>query len=924
MPSSPEAWYDAWYFRHCCGRPYERSPEWLEFFGRIADRIVTDIGPRTVMDVGCAMGFLVEALRDRGVEAFGIDISEYALQHVREDIRPYVWKASILDPLPGRYDLIVCIEVLEHLPSSEVEKAINHLCQAADDILFSSTPHDFGEPTHLNAQPPEYWAEQFARRGFFRDVDFDASFITPWAIRFRRSTDPLHRVVARYERKFWRLRAENVQLRSRLLEWRDQLARLEEQTSTSRIHLTEAEARLKSEQQRSEALVREIESLRTQLAQTEQKLKSEQQRSEALVREIESLRTQLAQTEQKLQETTTMLNMVYRSKTWRWTEPLRKAYLIWKNLRTSWQLQLRWLLYYVFPSYISPRNYQKWIRMYDTLTEEDRRAIRAHIEYLAYKPLISVIMPTYNTPEPWLRRAIESVRNQLYPYWELCIADDASEAPHVRRILREYQEKDPRIRVVFRDRRGHISECSNTALELAQGEFIALLDHDDELAEHALYMVAVELNAHPEADLLYSDEDKIDAQGNRFEPYFKPDWNPDLFYGQNLITHLGVYRTQLVREVGGFRPGYEGAQDWDLALRIIERIPPSHIRHIPFVLYHWRAIPGSAATSMIEKPYVYESQKKALISYFERRGIPVRLYSVHGVYWRIEYPLPTDPPLVSLIIPTHNGYELLSCCVESIFQKTTYRPFEILIVNHQSDDPQTLAYLERLSKEGKARVIDYEGPFNFSRINNEAVRHARGTILGFLNNDVEVISPGWLSEMVSHALRPEIGAVGAMLYYPDDTIQHGGVILGILGVAGHAYRYLPRGTPGQMGRAWLAQDLSAVTGACLLMRRDVFEEVGGFDEQLAVAFNDVDLCLRIRERGYRVLWTPFAELYHREGVSRGKDTIESERFLREIRFMQERWGEQLLHDPAYNPNLTLEREDFSLAFPPRVSKPWRL
>jgi GT2 family glycosyltransferase len=619
-----------------------------------------------------------------------------------------------------------------------------------------------------------------------------------------------------------------------------------------------------------------------------------------------------------------MLNMVYRSKTWRWTEPLRKAYLIWKNLRPSWQLQLRWLLYYVFSSYISPRNYQKWIRMYDTLTEEDRRAIRAHIEYLAYKPLISVIMPTYNTPEPWLRRAIESVRNQLYPYWELCIADDASEAPHVRRILREYQEKDPRIRVVFRDRRGHISECSNTALELAQGEFIALLDHDDELAEHALYMVAVELNAHPEADLLYSDEDKIDAQGNRFEPYFKPDWNPDLFYGQNLITHLGVYRTQLVREVGGFRPGYEGAQDWDLALRIIERIPPSHIRHIPFVLYHWRAIPGSAATSMIEKPYVYESQKKALISYFERRGIPVRLYSVHGVYWRIEYPLPTDPPLVSLIIPTHNGYELLSCCVESIFQKTTYRPFEILIVNHQSDDPQTLAYLERLSKEGKARVIDYEGPFNFSRINNEAVRHARGTILGFLNNDVEVISPGWLSEMVSHALRPEIGAVGAMLYYPDDTIQHGGVILGILGVAGHAYRYLPRGTPGQMGRAWLAQDLSAVTGACLLMRRDVFEEVGGFDEQLAVAFNDVDLCLRIRERGYRVLWTPFAELYHREGVSRGKDTIESERFLREIRFMQERWGEQLLHDPAYNPNLTLEREDFSLAFPPRVSKPWRL
>ena len=895
MPSSPEAWYDAWYFRHCCGRPYERSPEWLEFFGRIADRIVTDIGPRTVMDVGCAMGFLVEALRDRGVEAFGIDISEYALQHVREDIRPYVWKASILDPLPSRYDLIVCIEVLEHLPSSEVEKAINHLCQAADDILFSSTPHDFGEPTHLNAQPPEYWAEQFARRGFFRDVDFDASFITPWAIRFRRSTDPLHRVVARYERKFWRLWAENVQLRSRLLEWRDQLARLEEQTSTSRIQLTEAEAQSKSEQQRSEALVREIESLRTQLAQTEQ----------------------------KLQETTTMLNMVFHSKTWRWTEPLRKAYLIWKNLRPSWQLRLRWLLYYVFSSYISSRNYQKWIRMYDTLTEEDRRAIRAHIEYLAYKPLISVIMPTYNTPEPWLRRAIESVRNQLYPYWELCIADDASEAPHVRRILQEYQEKDSRIRVAFRDRRGHISECSNTALELARGEFIALLDHDDELAEHALYMVAAELNTHPDADIIYSDEDKIDTQGKRFDPYFKPDWNPDLFYGQNLISHLGVYRTQLVREVGGFRPGYEGAQDWDLALRIVERIPPSHIRHIPCILYHWRILPGSAATSMAEKPYAHEAQRKALTSYFQRHGIPVQLHSVYGIFWRVEYPLPFDPPLVSLIIPTHNGYELLSRCVQSILQKTTYKHFEILIVNYKSDDPRTLTYLEHLDKDGKARIIDYEGPFNLSQINNWATRHTRGIILGFLHNDVEVISPIWLEEMVRHAIRPEIGAVGAMLYYPNDTIQHAGIILGIKGIFGYAYHGLPRGIPGQTGRAWLAQNLSAVTGACLLVRRDVFEEVGGFDERLAV-FYDIDLCLRIRERGYRIIWTPFAELYHREEISRGRNTIESEKFQHEIRFMQEQWGEQLLQDPAYNPNLTLEREDFSLAFPPRVSKPWRL
>ena len=567
--------------------------------------------------------------------------------------------------------------------------------------------------------------------------------------------------------------------------------------------------------------------------------------------------------------------------------------------------------------------YLHWVARYDTLTDKDRRSIRQHIARLPYRPLISVIMPTYNTPEQYLRRAIESVRSQLYPYWELCIADDASEKPHVHRILEEYRAIDERIKVVYREKRGHISEASNSALALATGEFIAFLDHDDELPEHALYMVVVELNDHPEADLIYSDEDKINEKGKRFGPYFKPDWNYDLLLGQNYLAHLAVYRTALVREIGGLRKGYEGAQDWDLALRVVEKIPSSHIRHIPHILYHWRTIPGSAALGIHEKPYVREAQYKALRTHFERIGQDVEILPVQEIFWRIRYLLPQPFPFVSLIIPTRNRLDLLHRCLESILQKTTYPNYEIVLVDNQSDDPETLSYLINIGKEARVRVLRYDAPFNYAAINNFAASYAKGEVLGFLHDDVEIITPNWLEEIVSHALRSEVGAVGAMLYYPDETIQHAGVILGLGGLAGYAYRYFPKGYPGHGGRAWLTQSLSAVTGACLFLRKTIFEEVQGFDEAFAVAFNDVDLCLRIRERGYKIIWTPFAELCHHEGASRGRDTVENPRFQRESALLRKRWEEALLYDPAYNPNLTLNREDFSFAFPPRIQKPWK-
>lgn len=586
----------------------------------------------------------------------------------------------------------------------------------------------------------------------------------------------------------------------------------------------------------------------------------------------------------------------------------------------------------VGPQYGQPElsSYGRWVETYDRHTPESLKELAANLPRFKFQPTISIVMPVYNTPEKWLRKAVASVQAQVYPKWELCIADDASPDKHVRPVLEELAKAEPRIKVAFRPKNGHISAASNSALEIATGEFVALLDHDDELAPHALYEVVALLNAHPDTDLIYSDEDKIDEEGRRHEPYFKPDWLPDLFHGQNYTSHLTVYRANVVRAAGNFRVGYEGSQDWDLALRVVERIDPSHIRHIPKVLYHWRAIPGSTALMLSEKNYPLEAARRALTDHFSRLGQKVELETVPGDHWRIKRPLPAQPPLVSLIIPTRNGLHFLQRCVDSILEKTTYPRFEVIIVDNGSDDPDTLAYLKSLhdgkhpgvTLEHTARVLRYDAPFNFSAINNYAARNANGEILGLLNNDLEVISPNWLDEMASQAVRPEIGCVGAMLYYPNDTIQHAGAVVGLGGVAGHAFRDFARGTEGKFNRARLVQNYSAVTAACLVIRKAIYDEVGGLDEKhLTVAFNDIDFCLRVNAAGYRTLWTPFAELYHHESVSRGaEDTPEKhERFRAEAETMIARWPGIIKHDPAYNPNLSLEMTDFSLAAPPR---PW--
>ncbi|MCB1754916.1 MAG: glycosyltransferase family 2 protein [Gammaproteobacteria bacterium] len=558
-------------------------------------------------------------------------------------------------------------------------------------------------------------------------------------------------------------------------------------------------------------------------------------------------------------------------------------------------------------------SYERWIRKYEVPLFSDRAAQQNEIDSFQSKPCISLIMPVYNTDERLLRDAIDSVQRQSYTDWQLCIADDASTAEHVRPILEEFARQDGRISVTFSDTNKNIAMASNDALALARGDFIAFLDHDDLLPGHALFAMVKAVNANPDGQIFYSDEDKIDLDGNRADPYFKPDWNQDLFYSYNYICHFTMLRRELLEQSGGFRKGFDGSQDYDLLLRATKTAGFKNIVHVPHILYHWRAIEGSTALASAEKSYTTSAGIKALEDHFESLdggAVSVEMGGQPNTY-RIRFPLPETPPLVSLLIPTRNMLEVLQSCVESIINITAYKNYEIIILDNQSDEEETLRWLDFIQQHPKIRVLKYDKPFNYSAINNFGARHAKGEILALVNNDIDVLNPEWLGEMVSQAIRPDIGCVGAKLFYPDRTIQHAGVVLGIGGVAGHIFKGINEREGGYFSRALLTQNYSAVTAACLLIRKDIFEKTGGLDEEnFRVAFNDVDFCLRVKELGYRNLWTPYAQLIHHESKSRGyEDTPEKKkRFLSEVARMKLRWSADLAHDPAYSPNLTLADE----------------
>ena len=600
---------------------------------------------------------------------------------------------------------------------------------------------------------------------------------------------------------------------------------------------------------------------------------------------------------------------------------LRLPRFVWQTLRAGPRASLDRLRRLSDPLRFSV-DYEAWLAEFGT-TDLEKEAMQAWAVALAEPAQIAVLMPVFNPKPEWLQAAIASVQAQLYPHWQLCIADDCSTDPRIRPLLEAAMAADPRIQVVFRERNGHICASSNSALALVQAPWLALLDHDDLLPDDALIWVAQAIQDHPEARLFYSDEDKISPDETRFDPYFKGDWNPLLIQAQNTFSHLGVYSTALVRSVGGFREGFEGSQDHDLVLRCSERLHRDQIVHIPRVLYHWRVHPESTAGGAQAKPYTVKAAERAVTEHLQRCNEPLRQLSWSPLGFRAELALPEPAPRVSVIIPTRNGLKVLEPCLNSLLRITRYPDLEVLVVDNGSDDPATLRFLAGLEQQGKIRVLRDPSPFNYSALNNKAVEQATGPLVCLLNNDIEVIEPDWLEALVVQALRPGVGAVGARLLYPDRTLQHAGVLLGVGGVANHAHLGWPGEHPGYFSRAQLNQEMAAVTGACLVVRKEHYLKVGGLDAtHLKVAFNDVDFCLKLREIGLHNVYVGAAKLIHHESVSRGQDLSpeKAARFASEVAWMQQRWGEQLKHDPAYNPNLCLDNPHFRLSWPPRLER----
>ena len=562
--------------------------------------------------------------------------------------------------------------------------------------------------------------------------------------------------------------------------------------------------------------------------------------------------------------------------------------------------------------HFSPMKYEDWLPKH--LRSEEQLQKQRNLIF-PYMPRISIVVPLYMTDPFFLNALVDSIRAQTYSNWELCLSDGSGEDSPLSELLTELENSDSRIRVIRHTEKLRIAQNTNAAIEAATGDFIGFADHDDTLTPDALFEVAKVLNKYPGTEMIYSDEDKMSGKGTQFfEPHFKPDFNPDLLYTVNYICHFLVISRELLIRVGQLRPEFDGAQDYDFVLRCTENT--DKIRHIPRILYHWRAYDQSTSGNPESKGYAFSAGQRALQEHFDRCGIPasVALGQYPGLY-RTRYMWP-EQPLVSILIPNKDHIEDLTKCIDSIMAKSHYTNFEIIVIENNSTEEETFEFYKGLEETNdKVRVIYYYGPFNYSAINNFGASEANGDYLLLLNNDTEVINDDWIEELLGYCMRRDVGIVGARLYYGDDTIQHAGVIIGFGSIAGHAFVQQPRQNTGYCHRIICAQDYSAVTAACMMVRRDVFEEVGGLSTDLAVAFNDVDFCLKVRHAGYLVVYNPYCELYHYESKSRGlEDTPEKiERFGREIATVEKHWpGIFETPDPYYNPNLTLESQDFSL------------
>jgi glycosyltransferase involved in cell wall biosynthesis/SAM-dependent methyltransferase len=950
--------FDDYYYAHDCGRPYQRDEGWLNFFDQIAKRIIEQSEPKTVLDAGCAWGFLVEAFRKRGVEAYGVDISEYAIQNTSPDIKPYCWIGSITEPFPEKYDLITCIEILEHMPRREAEKAIENLCNHTNEIVFSSTPFDYKETTHVNVHDPEYWAEQFARYGFYRDLEADLSWITSWAVRFVKEKQTSIRLVREYERKFWQLRKENVDLRQLSIEMQDRLKKQEGQVQSLGVQVAEKE-------QVVAALTTQMAGITTSKAWKAALLfrrmrvlliPPDSRRARALGRFMNFLFFPFKRTrkDRELEDLALVRASGLFDEPWYLTnnpdvaqakvDPLLH-YLLnggfegrdpGSNFKSAWYLNayedvkksgVNPLVHYLKygrkegratqPYQIGlqelhnshERNglsdYDRWITLNEP-SPADLNGEREKSNNFDYRPLVSIAMPVWNTPANYLDQAIRSVLDQTYEKWEFCIVDGNSN-DETKNILSSWAKKDPRIKIKFLDENKGIAMNSNEALSLAQGEFVGFLDHDDILAPFALFEVVRLLQINKDIDVIYSDEDKTDEEGLRAGAFFKPDFSPDYLRGVNYMPHFLIVRKSLGDQINWLREGYDGAQDYDLILRLIEKA--RGVAHIPKILYHWRVWTASTAGGVQSKPYANESGKKALRGHLERIGLPAHVKDGYApTIYRAHYHI-TSTPLISIIIPNHNHATNLERCLDSILQKTTYPNIEIVIIENGSKEQETFKLYEQYKSNPKLQIMKWEEPFNSSRVNNWATKQANGDVFLFLNNDTKVVNEDWLEQMLQFAIRPDVGAVGAKLYYPDGTIEHGGIIIGIDGLAGYSYRDFPQNDPGYFFQLVLPHNVSAVSATCLMVRRRIFQEANGFDENYVLALGDIDLCLRILKNGYLNVWTPYAELTHYTSKTSkpGVSSKTPKNIQKEIAYFQQTWEKFLKSgDPYYNPNFSLD------------------
>ena len=1211
-----EIYNKEYYQQYDKGTGYASTENYEPFFKSVAQRIVDDFAPKTVLDIGCAWGYLVSALRDLGVKAYGIDISEYAISMVRSDIKPYCAALSVTGDLPQTFpscfDLVVSIEMIEHLYEEDCLAAIEKICSYSNRILLSSSSDDVTDETHFNVRQPEYWVKQFAKFGFFNKVNYKPGYISKDSFCFER-TEEIYRVVENYEHKLrlllQELTAQKDYLNSidqkeethyvsvfydtgngfnenektifsfkgshfkqeidlppntlrlridptegefcvvrqpEILSEKGMLARVAlngyeiadycvfltkdaqlvveglqteglqiiewvkvefalytfsdnvllglfshvkeyinecnameqdlmlvkkaagEMEQEAKASIDEAQKVIQQMEQEKQAAIEEarrviqqmkqekkaeIEEAQRVIHQMEQEknaadneaksiiINLEQEKAslkDALAKNISVLEEQLLNETKALEEQTVVMESLLKEMERHNREQDENAILVEKlkeelKIKTEEQIKkineekdiiiqkledeldeeqyLRGVIeleskqnaercevasnkrdeYMIhYKAAIDQRNeyraqselylaqfqaiqkstfwrvtkparvvlggVKKTLRVfpptrlfYKGLSSLRRRGFRVTLQatkrFFSHKKQIrasvaagsvvlseverqaqeqtkfnknikiSVIVPLYNTPEDFLCEMIESVMAQTYANWELCLAD-GSEKEHTKvgTICKLYEKKDNRIRYKKLSYNGGISYNTNKALEMVTGEYVGLLDHDDLLHPAALFEVMLAID-NKDADFIYTDEMTFEGQvSNPITMHFKPDFAIDTLRANNYICHFSCFSKALLDKAGWFRPECDGSQDYDIVLRLTEQA--KSIVHIPKLLYFWRSHANSVASDISVKPYCITAAKVAIDEHLKRCGIEGRAVEAPRLtsLYKIEYAL-TALPLISIIIPNKDSRDLLRTCIDSIVQQSTYTNWEIIVVENNSETPEIFKYYKKIVSDERIRVVTWTGKFNYSAINNYGVSFARGEQLLFLNNDTKVISPGWLEEMLMFSQRKDVGAVGAKLYYPNDTIQHAGVVIGILGTAGHVFYNVHKDNLGYMGRLYYAQNYSAVTAACLMTKRVLFDEVNGFEEEFEVAYSDVDYCLKLRRLEKLNVFTPFAELYHFESISRGSDQNEGNknRWLKEVELFKTKWHKEIeAGDPYFNPNFRLDRSDFEV------------